>query len=281
MRVITWNVNGIRSIVCKQKDGNKHPTPIKENVLYTLLDGMKPDVVCLQEIKCSADINNLLDLQGLGYRYCEMNCATSRKGYSGTCILSKVKPLSVTHGFGLVSGTGEYDDSFDNEGRVITIELANIYIVNVYTPNSKADLSRLDYRINKWDNAFRAYCMYLQEKKPIIVCGDLNVAPNNIDVHNPKSAKGSHGFTIEERESFGKLLSEANLVDTYRVVNKDMLGYSWFSPFAQSRKHNKGWRIDFILLSKILEHDIVSSMILSEYYGSDHIPCSLDLRTIA
>lgn len=277
MRIITWNVNGIRSVFSKDKTGQKHgKSAIKENVLYTLLKETNVDVLCLQEIKCSADVDiaGTLGLKDLGYEYCGIHCATSRKGYSGTCTISKKKPLSEIYGFGEFNTMEE----FNNEGRMVTTEYEKCFVINVYTPNSKPDLSRLEWRTQKWDKLFREYCTFLQSKKPIIVCGDFNVAPQDIDVNNPKSAKGSHGFTVEEKTSFKQLLLEASLIDSFRTLYKDTVAYSWFSPFAKSREKNKGWRIDHLLVSKSLQSKLVNSGILGEYFGSDHVPCVCDIK---
>lgn len=276
MRVVTWNVNGIRSVLSKTKNGEKHSKPIKNNVVRVLLEELHPDVLCLQEVKCSPDVDveQMLDLNGLGYNFCTMNCATVRKGYSGTCVISKIKPLEVIHGF------GKFDTSINmnDEGRMITIEFESFFVINVYTPNSKADLSRLDFRTKVWDKRFREFVRKLQSRKHVIVCGDFNVAPEEIDVNNPKSAKGSHGFTLEERNSFGLLMTEANLVDTFREHNGSTVAYSWFSPFAKSREKNKGWRIDHILVSEAIKEEIVESKMYAEYFGSDHIPYCASLN---
>lgn len=275
MRVITWNVNGVRSVLCKEKDGKKHTSKIPNNVLAALIQENNPDVVCLQEVKCGPDVDiaHALKLKDLGYKYCGINCATVRKGYSGTCTISKAPPLAVTFGFGYFNT----DPLLNNEGRIITTEYEGVYVVNVYTPNSKSDLSRLDFRVKTWDLVFREYCATLQNKKPIIVCGDLNVAPEDIDVNNPKSAKGSHGFTTDERVSFKELLKQASLVDAFRLLHKDRIAFTWFSPFARSREKNKGWRIDHILVSSRLSSKVGSTEVLGSFYGSDHVPFTVDI----
>jgi exodeoxyribonuclease-3 len=276
MRITTWNVNGIRSVFCKEKDGTKSKTPINNNVVTTLLTENDPDVLCLQEIKCSkdVDISNTLGLTDLGYQFCGVNCAISKKGYSGTCIISKKTPISVIVGFGDFNNAEE----LNNEGRVLTVEYEKVFVVNVYTPNSKPDLSRLEFRVNVWDKIFRDYCTHLQSKKPIIVCGDFNVAPEDIDVNNPKSAKGSHGFTVQEKTSFKSLLDGASLVDSYRTLHKETVAYTWYSPFARSRERNKGWRIDHILVSSRVKNKISKCEVLGDFFGSDHVPCTLDIK---
>lgn len=276
MRITTWNVNGIRSVFCKEKDGTKYKIAINNNVVTTLLTENDPDILCLQEIKCSkdVDISKTLGLTDLGYQYCGVNCATSKKGYSGTCVISKKVPISVIVGFGDFNTAEE----LNNEGRVLTVEYDKVFVVNVYTPNSKPDLSRLEFRVNVWDKVFRDYCTHLQSKKPIIVCGDFNVAPEDIDVNNPKSARGSHGFTVQEKASFKSLLDGASLVDSYRVLHKETIGYTWYSPFARSRERNKGWRIDHILVSSRIKSKLGECEILGDFFGSDHVPCTLDIK---
>lgn len=273
MKIITWNVNGIRSVMCKEKNGTKHAKPIVNNVVSTLLAEQNPDVLCLQEIKCGVDVKiaETLDIKGLGYNHISINCSKARKGYSGVCIISKDEPLNIIHDFGDFDKT----PTLNNEGRVLTAEFNHVFVVNVYTPNSKPDLSRLDYRTNEWDAAFRKYIQHLMLKKTVIACGDFNVAPHEIDVNNPKTAKGSHGFTDDERNSFNRLLTDCNMIDTFRQLNPSQIAYSWFSPFAKSRERNKGWRIDHILVAKKLKTKLKTADILGEFYGSDHVPCSL------
>lgn len=271
-KVITWNVNGVRSVMCKEKNGIKHTKPIPNNVLVTLLVEQQPDVLCLQEIKCGADVKiaETLDLASLGYEHISVNCSKARKGYSGVCIISKTTPLKVIHDF------GDYntDKNLNDEGRVLTAEYDKFYVTTVYTPNSKPDLSRLPYRVSQWDATFNGFIQHLQAHKPVITCGDFNVAPEEIDVNNPKTAAGSHGFTIEERQSFKDLISQSLLIDTFRFLHPTKVAYSWFSPFAKSRERNKGWRIDHVLVSKKLKSKIAEAEILGDYFGSDHVPCS-------
>jgi exodeoxyribonuclease-3 len=273
-KIITFNVNGLRSILTKAKNGTKLGTKAcNDNVITRLLDEIQPDVLCLQEVRCNSNQDlTCLNLQTRGYEYFTLHCA-QRKGYSGTAIISKKKPLHVQYGF------LEYDD---NEGRSITVEYDNYQVINVYVPNSKADLSRLDFRINTWDVMLRQHINMLQNKhplKPVILCGDLNVAHENIDVHNSKTAIGSHGFTQEERNSFKNFLTANNMVDAFRNQHSSLQEYSWFSPFAQSRKYNKGWRIDYILVQKELIPYVEDTKILSDYYGSDHVPCFISLKS--
>lgn len=278
MKIITWNVNGIRSVSTKEKDGTKHSKPIEHNVVRTILEEYSPDILCLQEIKCDDAINIpalVGGLDDLGYVKIDTNCSTSKKGYSGVCMICKQRPMNVIQGF----GTFAPHPTLNNEGRVISAEFDKYVVVNVYTPNSKPDLSRLDFRVNTWDVAFRNFIAHLQQttKKHIIVCGDLNVAPAEIDLSNPNANKKSHGFTIEERQTFKALLETCNLIDSFRHLHPSHVKFSWFSPFAKSRERNKGWRIDHVLVSKKLAPKIQTSEILHDYFGSDHVPCMCEI----
>ncbi len=281
MKFITWNVNGIRAVMNKQKNGDKRDhSKCEMNVITDLLINEKPDFLCLQEIKCNSDVDlQCIALEELGYHTTILNCA-QRKGYSGTAIFSKTKPLAIYKNFeGFLKSNNA--EELITEGRVITLEYPKFFIITAYVPNAKPDLSRLDFRINEWEKTMRDYINYLQSNgKYIIFCGDLNVAADNIDVHNPSSAKGSHGFTNEEKQAFKDLLNECNLVDSFRELHLNEAKYSWFSPFAQSRKKGKGWRIDYFLVSKKLKPKIKKTDILSDYYGSDHIPCMIDIEML-
>lgn len=262
MKIISWNVNGLRSVLGKNKQGEK----IKdgENLIETLLKE-DYDIICLQEIKCTTEQVDLEFIERMGYNII-LNCA-QRKGYSGTAIFTKVKPLSVRTDF--------HDD---NEGRIIIAEYSKFVLVNLYVPNSKPDLSRLNFRVNEWDVNIRQLVNEITKSgKEVILCGDFNVAHNDIDVHNPKSANGSHGFTKEERESFAKLLDECSLIDTFRHLHPKTVKYSWFSPFAKSRANNKGWRIDYFLVSEKLKNKLKKADIFSEYYGSDHLVIFIEI----
>lgn len=273
MRLASFNVNGLRSMLSKNKQGDKikegcnatHEQNIRcENVIQSLLKE-DFDIICLQEIKCNNCQVDLEFVEKMGYNVI-LNPA-ARLGYSGTAIFTKVKPLSVRTDF-----------HNDNEGRVIIAEYAKFVLINLYVPNSKPDLSRLDFRVNEWDTNIRQLVNELTKTgKEVILCGDFNVANENIDVHNPKSANGSHGFTKEERESFDKLLNDCNLIDTFRHLHPKTAKYSWFSPFANSRKNNKGWRIDYFLVSDKLKNKIKKADIFSEYYGSDHLVIFLEI----
>ena len=250
MKLLSWNVNGLRSV-------------LRKNFLE-FLDAEQPDVLCLQEIKCSPD-----DVEQLWPRHYTTfwNCA-EKKGYSGTAIFIKSRPLNVAPHIGIVE--------HDREGRVLAAELDDFFVVNVYVPNSKRDLSRLAYR-QQWDRDFLAYLKNLETKKPVIFCGDLNVAHTEIDLANPKSNAGEHGFTDEERAGFGNFL-QAGFTDTFREFEKSGGYYSWWAPFANARKRNIGWRIDYFLISAALRPRLKRAFILPEILGSDHCPVGIAIE---
>lgn len=244
MKFISWNVNGLRACVGKG--------------FAEAFASLDADFFCLQETKMQ---HGQLDLQFDGYEsywnYAE------KKGYSGTAIYARRKPLSVLYGLGI--------DEHDKEGRVVTLEYDNFFIVTVYTPNSQDELRRLDYRMT-WEDAFRDYLCRLDAQKPVVVCGDMNVAHKEIDLKNPKSNRRNPGFTDEEREKFGTLL-DAGFTDTFRHFYPDREGiYSWWSYRFQARAKNAGWRIDYFLTSKRLDDKLVSADIHTEIFGSDHCP---------
>ena len=248
MKYISWNVNGLRAVVGKN---------FKE--VFAQLDA---DFFCLQETKMQA---GQLDLSFPGYtsywNYAE------KKGYSGTAIFTKHTPLSVTYGMGI--------EEHDHEGRIITLEMDDHYLVCVYTPNSQDGLLRLDYRM-KWEDAFRAYLLALDEKKPVIVCGDMNVAHKEIDLKNPKTNRMNAGFTDQEREKFSTLLA-SGFTDTFRWKYPEQVTYSWWSYRFQARQKNAGWRIDYFVVSNRLQNRVSDAKILTEVLGSDHCPVELDL----
>lgn len=258
MKIIAWNVNGLNAIN-KKVDLNKFLT--KHN----------PDVFCMGETKLSCpffELENELKKKIKGYKYRYWSPCQTRGGYSGTSIWCKKEPLSVKIGM----------KNYDNEGRVITVEYKDYFILHVYTPNSGQTLQRLDYRINEWDKHFRNYIKRLDRKKPVIVCGDLNVAHQEIDLANPKSNKRNAGFTDEERHNFDKLLSKAKLVDTFRHFNPDKKDkYSFWTYMFNARKKNKGWRIDYFLVSKRILKKVKDSDILTKQEGSDHAPVILNI----
>lgn len=248
MKLVSWNVNGLRACVGKGFEDS-----------FKSLDA---DVFCLQETKMQ---EGQLDLQFPGYES-YWNYA-DKKGYSGTAIYTRVKPLSVTMDMGI--------DQHDHEGRVIAAEYEKFYLVCVYVPNSQDELKRLDYRM-QWEDDFRAYVAALAEKKSVVICGDLNVAHEEIDLKNPSSNRRNAGFTDEERGKFNELLS-AGFIDSWRMLNPDTVKYSWWSYRFQARQRNAGWRIDYFLVSDSLRDSVTGAEIHNEILGSDHCPVELDL----
>ena len=249
MKFISWNVNGLRACVTKGFEKFFHDADA--------------DFFCLQETKLQA---GQIQLEPEGYRsfwnYAE------KKGYSGTAIFTKHEPMSVTYGVGI--------PELDTEGRMITLEYPEFYLVTCYTPNAQQELARIEHRL-KWDEAFRTRLQELDKKKPVIACGDLNVAHQEIDLKNPASNRGNAGFSDEERESFGRLL-DAGFTDTFRYRNPDATGmYSWWSYRFNARKNNAGWRIDYFLVSDRLKDRIAATPIHADILGSDHCPVGLEL----
>lgn len=249
MKLISWNVNGLRA--CAGKGFGES---------FKALDA---DVVCLQETKMQA---GQLDLEFDGYES-YWNYA-DKKGYSGTAIYTRIKPLSVSNDIGI--------DEHDHEGRVITMEFDDFYLVCVYVPNSQDELKRLTYRM-KWEDDFRSYVRGLTEKKGVVICGDLNVAHNDIDIKNPASNRHNAGFTDEERGKFNALL-DAGFVDSWRMLNPDTVKYSWWSYRFKARERNAGWRIDYFIVSESMKDRISGAEIHNEIFGSDHCPVELDLK---
>lgn len=264
MKLISWNVNGIRAVD-------------KKGLFVPFVRKYKPDIICLQETKAEQH-QSPIDLP----EYEEYWNSASRKGYSGTAIFTKEKPLKVLYDipakiaqkFKLVGD--KYGDAND-EGRVIAIELAKFFVVTVYTPNAKDDLSRVPLRHKVWDRAFLAYMQMLEKAKPVIFCGDLNVAHTPDDLARPKENVGKKGFTNEEREGFQNFL-DAGFVDTFRMFHKGNGHYTWWSHFAGARARNVGWRIDYFLVSKSLKSKVKSAKILPEVLGSDHCPILLEMK---
>lgn len=250
MKLISWNVNGLRACMGKG--------------FMDYFDEMDADFFCLQEIKLS---KGQLDWDKEGY-FAYWNYA-EKKGYSGTAIFTKHEPISVSYGIGI--------EEHDHEGRVITLEYENYYMITVYTPNSQNELTRLDYRM-EWEDAFKAYLDGLKAKKPVIFCGDLNVAFAEIDLKNPKSNRRNAGFTDEERGKMGVLLSDG-YIDTFRYFYPDMENiYSWWSYRFKAREKNAGWRIDYFIVSEDLKDKLVDAKIHTEVMGSDHCPVELDIE---
>ena len=249
MKFISWNVNGLRACVTKG--------------FQAFFDAAQADFFCLQETKLQAG-QIQMDLPGYEqfWNYAE------KKGYSGTAVFAKEAPIGVTYGVGI--------EELDTEGRLITLEYPSFYLVTCYTPNAQQGLARIDHRL-KWDQAFREYLRRLDQQKPVIVCGDLNVAHQEIDLKNPASNRGNAGFSDEERDSFGKLL-DAGFTDTFRFRNPDATGiYSWWSYRFNARKNNAGWRIDYFLVSNRLAEKITATPIYTDILGSDHCPVGLEL----
>lgn len=251
MKFVSWNVNGLRACITKGFED-----------FFKSIDA---DFFCIQETKMQEEQAQNIKFEGY-YKY--MNSA-EKKGYSGTAIFTKVKPLNVTYGLGI--------EEHDNEGRIITLEYNDFYLVNCYTPNSKRELERLDYRMI-WEDEVRNYLISLDKIKPVIYCGDLNVAHKEIDLKNPKTNHFSAGFTDNEREKMTALLS-SNFIDTYRYVYPDKEeAYTWWSYMRNSRAKNIGWRIDYFIISDILKEKIENVDIFSDVYGSDHCPILLELK---
>lgn len=249
MKLISWNVNGLRACMTKG--------------FMDAFESLNADIFCLQETKLS---EGQLALELPGYHQ-YWNYA-EKKGYSGTAIFTKEEPLSAAYGIGI--------PEHDHEGRVITLEYEKFYFVTVYTPNSQDGLKRLDYRM-EWEKAFLAYLKKLEEKKPVIFCGDLNVAHQEIDLKNPKTNRKNAGFTDEERVRFSELLKEG-FVDTFRYFYPEETGiYSWWSYRFHAREKNAGWRIDYFLVSEVLKDELKDAKIHTEIFGSDHCPVELEI----
>ena len=250
MRFVSWNVNGLRA--CVQKG------------FLDFFNKIDADCFCLQETKLQ---EGQIDLELPGYH--AYWCYAEKKGYSGTAIFAKHEPLSVSYGIGV--------PELDNEGRVITLEYRDFFLVTCYTPNAQRELARLDHRM-KWEDAFRIYLKSLDEQKAVILCGDLNVAHNEIDLKNPASNHGSAGFSDEERGAFTKLL-EAGFTDSFRYLYPDKKdAYTWWSYMFKSRERNTGWRIDYFVVSDRLRDSIEDSVIHADVMGSDHCPVELRLK---
>lgn len=264
MKLISWNVNGIRAV---------H----KKGLFVPFVEKYKPDIICLQETK-SEQHQSEIDLPDYEEYW---NSSAARKGYSGTAIFSKMLPEKVIFGlpddlaekYGLA--TDGYGDP-NKEGRVVAADLGPVYVVTVYTPNSKDDLSRIPLRHKAWDPAFLAYMKRLEKEKPVIFCGDLNVAHTPEDLANPKSNEGKKGFTKEEREGIDRII-EAGFVDTFRLSTRGSGHYTWWSPWADARERNVGWRIDYFFVSKKLVSKVKKAEILPYVFGSDHCPVLLEM----
>jgi len=279
MKIISWNVNGLRAWIQK------------EDTVDFFEKIEKPDIFCLQEIKATKEqIDEFFEKSDTplfpsnngniknkklfpDYKYHFWNPA-ERKGYSGTAIFSKIKPLNIIYGIG---------DELDNEGRSITLEFKDYFLTTVYVPNSKPDLSRVDYRYKIWDKKLLKFLKNKEKEKPVILCGDLNVADKEIDLKNPSSNKttktkpGNPGFTDKERERFGNFL-EGGLIDTFRYKYPEKIKYSWWSYRFNARANNSGWRIDYFLVSEILKENIEKAKIYNKAFGSDHCPVGIEIN---
>lgn len=252
-KLISWNVNGFRAILQKN--------------FLEYFNSVDADIFCLQEIKLQ---EGQIDFKPDGYN-CYWNYA-EKKGYSGTAVFTKETPISISYDIGM--------EHHDKEGRVITLEFKDYYLVNVYTPNSQTELARLNYRLS-WEDDFRNYLLTLNSKKPVILCGDLNVAHTEIDLKNPKTNTTNAGFTIEERKKFTQLL-ESGFVDSFRYLHPNVIdAYSWWSYRFNARKNNAGWRIDYFIVSNKIKDKIVEANIHNEILGSDHCPVELIIKELS
>ena len=250
MRFISWNVNGLRACVKKG--------------FMDFFNTIDADIFCVQETKLQ---EGQIELDMPGYE--QYWCCAEKKGYSGTAVFTKEHPISVSFNLGM--------EEHDKEGRVITLEFKDFYFVCVYTPNAQDELKRIDYRMS-WEDAFRDYLVELDNIKPVVICGDMNVAHNEIDLKNPKTNRGNPGFSDRERGKFTELL-DAGFTDTFRYLHPDLTGaYSWWSFRANARANNTGWRIDYFLTSDRMRDNITKAFICPEIYGSDHCPVGLDLE---
>ena len=250
MKLISWNVNGLRAVMKKN--------------FYEFVNDTNPDILCIQETKMQ---EGQADVELPEYH--KYWCSAEKKGYSGTLTLSKEEPLNVTCNMGV--------DKHDHEGRIVNCEYPGFYLVNVYVPNSQNELARLDYRM-EWEDDFLKYIKQLEKNKPVIICGDMNVAHKEIDLKNPATNRRNAGFTDEEREKMS-LLQASGLTDTFRFFYPEREGaYSWWSYRGNARANNTGWRIDYFLVSKALEDRLESADILTDVYGSDHCPVVLEIK---
>jgi exodeoxyribonuclease-3 len=263
MKIYSWNVNGIRATV-------------KKGAFQTFLAAHKPDIICLQETKAE---RGQIEIELPGYH--EFWNSAEKKGYSGTAIFSRSEPISVVNGFPETFAkrfrfSDELKRDSAGEGRLITAEFPKFFLVTVYTPNAKDDLSRLPLRFEHWDPAFLAYCQQLEKKKPVILCGDLNVAHTELDLANPKPNRGKKGFTDEERKGFQNMI-DAGFIDTFRLFTQGNGHYTWWSVFSNARARNVGWRIDYFLVSAKLRRTVKKAQIHADVMGSDHCPVSITL----
>ncbi|HOO38626.1 MAG TPA: exodeoxyribonuclease III [Deltaproteobacteria bacterium] len=249
MKIVSWNVNGLRAVI--------------KNGFIDSVSDIDPDILCIQETRAHKDQISIDLLEYTKYWY-----SAQKKGYSGTAIFSKIEPTNVSYGLGI--------PEHDNEGRVITLEFNDFYLVNVYTPNSQHELVRLEYR-QIWDSEFLAFVKRLEETKPVVFCGDLNVAHKEIDLKNPKSNERNPGFTLEERTDFDRYI-ESGFIDTFREFNQEPGNYTWWSYRFNARAKNIGWRIDYFCISASLRPQLKDAFILKDVMGSDHCPVGIILN---
>lgn len=249
MKLISWNVNGLRACITKGFED-----------FFKTIDA---DIFCIQETKMQEEQADNINFDGY-YKY--MNSA-EKKGYSGTAIFTKIKPINVTYGLGM--------EEHDKEGRIITLEFDKFFLVNCYTPNSKKELERLEYRMI-WEEEILKYLKLLERIKPVVYCGDLNVAHKEIDIKNPKTNHFSAGFTDQEREKMSKLLNNG-FIDTYRYLYPEEIGYTWWSYMRNAREKNIGWRIDYFIISDFIKGNLKDATIFNDIYGSDHCPIGISL----
>lgn len=248
MKIVSWNVNGLRAVI--------------KNGFIDSVSGINPDILCIQETRVHKDQVSIDFSEYTKYWY-----SAQKKGYSGTAVFSKIEPANVSYGLGI--------PEHDNEGRVITLEFNDFYLVNVYTPNSQHELVRLEYR-QIWDSEFLAFVKRLEETKPVVFCGDLNVAHKEIDLKNPKSNERNPGFTLEERTDFDRYI-ESGFIDTFREFNQEPGNYTWWSYRFNARAKNIGWRIDYFCISATLRPRLKDAFILKDVMGSDHCPVGIIL----
>ena len=263
MKIIAWNVNGLRSL-------------LKTDYLNKLLKDENPDIFCIGETKLSCPydtVENQIKDNFSNYKFRYWSPCKIRGGYSGTAILCKKEPISIQYGLKYINKGKEKE--LDDEGRVIVIELKNYYLLHVYTPNSGQALNRLEWRTTVWDRTFENYINQLQKIKPVIICGDLNVSHQEIDLARPKTNLKTAGFTIEERNSFNKILTNCSLIDSYRKLYPEKIEYSFWSYMRKSREKNIGWRIDYFLVSEKIKNKVKESAILTKILGSDHAPVKI------
>jgi exodeoxyribonuclease-3 len=258
MLLVSWNVNGLRACL------NKGFTEF--------FNSSGADILCLQETKLQPGQVSL-NFPGYTEAY---NCSV-KKGYSGTAVFSKVKPIRTAYDFSLMDGSPADDDCFSKEGRMITLEYEDFWLVNVYAPNSQSELARLDIRM-KWEDAFRSYLAFLDREKPVVICGDMNVAHNEIDIKNARSNRMNAGFTDQERAKFTELLS-SGYADTFRRLYPDRTAYTWWSYMFNARAKNVGWRLDYFLVSERLMRSVEDSLIYTDVMGSDHCPVGIILTS--